>query len=353
MNLKKYIAAGAAVSALFTAFGCTPQEAPPDDTPEPVVINTGIDPKSIVFDWQAIYENKLNDYKKSENYSDNSRFDIYDINSDGVPELIISPNDDAKTVCEVYTYLDGLEKVTDIGAYGEFRYIPFLDCYGYEYVGDGFTYGQYGTIVAGVYQNAVTYYNNAASASGGAVIRYEINNEETTLVDYENKLKSYREGAGIDVGRKYTFGKESIDYAIHCAESWGAVLSDVQKSVYSGLLRDILKNSPENDAAFELCDLDGNNVPELILSTGIAEASDCRVYYLNEAAIADLGNGCGKNGFFCYDMKQKVFFSDDSGKIQCWSLTTSDLGKYKKSESYMKCGRKYLLTGEAISAAFL
>lgn len=350
MNFKKYIAAALAFSAMAATFGCAQEQ--PEESSEPVVINTGIDPKSVVFDWQTLYENKLNDFKKSDAYSINSMFDLRDINADGIPELIISPDSEPKTVCEVYTYTDGLEKVTDIGAHGVFSYIPELDCFGYEYVGEGFTYGEYGRIIAGTFQNDITYYNNAASAAAGAVIRYEINSEETTLVEYENKLNSYKHPS-LTLGRKFTFGKESIDYAVHCSESWGAVLSDVQKKVYSDLLSDILNNSPENDAAFELCDLDGNKVPELILSTGIADDSDCRVYYLNEAAIADLGNGCGKKGYFCFDIKQNVFFSDSNGEIQCWSLIESDLSKFKKSESCMECGRKYLLTPDAITAAFL
>ncbi len=160
-------------------------------------------------------------------------------------------------------------------------------------------------------------------------------------------------GSEMCIRDRYTFGKDAIDYAIHCSESWGAVLSDAQKSIYKNLLTDILNNSPENDAAFELCDLDGNKVPELVLSTGIADDSDCRVYYLNEAAIADLGNGCGKQGFFFFDMKNKVFFSEGGAELQCWSLTESDLSGYKKSESYMECGRKYLLTADSINAAFL
>ena len=122
MNLKKHLAACMAFASLLTAFGCVNQEEIPEESSVPVVINTGIDPRSIVFDWQTLYENKLNDFKKSELCSDASRFDIYDINADGVPELIISPNDDAKTVCEVYSYADGLEKITDIGSRGSFRH---------------------------------------------------------------------------------------------------------------------------------------------------------------------------------------------------------------------------------------
>ena len=111
MNLKKYIAAALAFSAMAATFGCAQEQ--PEEISEPVVINTGIDPKSVVFDWQTLYENKLNDFKKSDAYSINSMFDLRDINADGIPELIISPDSEPKTVCEVYTYTDGLEKVTD------------------------------------------------------------------------------------------------------------------------------------------------------------------------------------------------------------------------------------------------
>ena len=353
MDPKKITASALAFAALLTSFGCSAKKEDTESSSEPVIINTGIDPQSVVFDWQPLYEQKLADYKKSDAYSINSRFDIRDINSDGIPELILSPNDDPMTVCEIYTYTDGLEKVTDMGAYGVFRLIPQLGCVGYEYVGEGFTYGEYGQLREKVFQKDVTYYNNAASAAGGAVIKYEINSEDISLVEYEDKLKPYREGASITVGRKYTFGKDAIDYAIHCSESWGAVLSDIQKKSYSTLLSDILKKSPENDAAFELCDLDGNNLPELILSTGVAEDSDCKIYYLSDAAVSDLGNGCGRNGFISFDLKSKTFFSDNNGDIQCWSMTSSDLSKFSKSESCMDCGRKYLLTADGIESAFL
>ena len=142
----------------------------------------------------------------------------------------------------------------------------------------------------------------------------------------------------------------SVDYN---AVKLSYALSDIQKKSYSTLLSDILKKSPENDAAFELCDLDGNNLPELILSTGVAEDSDCKIYYLSDAAVSDLGNGCGRNGFISFDLKSKTFFSDNNGDIQCWSMTSSDLSKFSKSESCMDCGRKYLLTADGIESAFL
>ena len=89
MNFKKYIAAALAFSAMAATFGCAQEQ--PEESSEPVVINTGIDPKSVVFDWQTLYENKLNDFKKSDAYSINSMFDLRDINADGPTVCILDP----------------------------------------------------------------------------------------------------------------------------------------------------------------------------------------------------------------------------------------------------------------------
>ena len=68
-------------------------------------------PDSVSFEWQKAYESKLNEFKESEDYSDNqesgSAFDLFDITKDGTPELIISPNNDGSTKCLVYSFSDG------------------------------------------------------------------------------------------------------------------------------------------------------------------------------------------------------------------------------------------------------
>ncbi len=351
MKINKIISFTAAIAALLSAFGCSQNKS--SQSSDEIVVNTGIDPHSIVFEWQTSYENKLNEFKSSSAYnSKNSRFDIYDINSDGTPELIISPNTELSSLCEVYTYNDGLEKMADIGANGTFRYLPSLSCIGYEYSGAGFIYGEYHSAVKDQSEPVITFYNNLSSAAGGAVIKYEINSTEVTLAEYENTVRTYSDSPSVSLGRKYTFGEKSMDYAVHCSQSWGAVLSDVQKDAYKKILADIIAASPENDAAFELVDLDGSNVPELIVSTGFTEDCDCRVYFLNDAAVSALDSGCGQSGCFSLDVENNVFFSDGGKEIQCYSLNETSLDKFQPSENTIICGRSFLLTNDSVNFAF-
>ncbi len=351
MESKKILTAAVAFTALLSAFGCSENKT--SVVAEPETVNTNIDPHSIVFEWQNLYQDKLKEFASSSAYSAaNSRFDIYDINQDGTPELILSPNTTADSVCEVYTYKDGLEKFADIGTYGVFRFIPASGCLGYEYVGDGFVYGEYRSMNDGFDTPAFTFYNNVASAASGAVIRYEINGEEVSLIEYDEAMKPYSDSASVSIGRKYTFGEKSIDYALHCSASWGAVLSNIQKNAYKKILTDIISNSPENDAAFEIADLDGNNVPELIVSTGIADNSDCRIYFLNEAEVCDLGSSCGQKGVFSFDVEKSVIFSAEGAETKCLSMKEEDISKFKQSDSVMECGRTFLLTNDSVNFAF-
>lgn len=351
MNTKKIFASVIALTALLSAYGCSEKEVA--ENTEPVSINTNIDPHSIVFDWQSLYKSKIEEYMSADGFSKNdARFDLYDINRDGTPELILSPNTDTASKCEIYTYDSGLEKFDEIGTFGMFKHIPELNCIGYEYIGEGFMYGEFSSMDNVSGEPVITYYNNVASAASGAVIRYEVNGKEMSLIEYENAISPYSASAAVVVGRKYTFGEKSIDYALNCSESWGAVLSDAQKVIYKNILTDIIAVSPENDAAFDIADLDGNNIPELIVSTGITDESDCRVYYLNEAVVSDLGTGCGRKGCFSFDFEKNILFSENGSDTLCWSLVENDLGNFKKSESCMECGRTYLLTVDSVNYAF-
>ena len=160
MDPKKITASALAFAALLTSFGCSAKKEDTESSSEPVIINTGIDPQSVVFDWQPLYEQKLADYKKSDAYSINSRFDIRDINSDGIPELILSPNDDPMTVCEIYTYTDGLEKVTDMGAYGDLAFgVRFASKRDFAV----------SMMVAGTYYDKITQYYSGYDENGNYV----------------------------------------------------------------------------------------------------------------------------------------------------------------------------------------
>ena len=317
------------------------------------LLDTNMAPDEVEMKWQKDYESLLGAFKNSEQYSENSMFDLTDLTGDGIPELIISPAEDVSTQCIIYTMMGNVaENIANFGSYGKFDYLPSAGAIGYSYNGDGFVIGEYQTLQEGFFQKAVSFYNNSESASSGAVIKYQINGDDVTLAKYEEALQPYKEATAFNTGRKYTFGDDAIKYAIHYSESWSAVLRDEQKQAFRDKLSAVLENADLKDAAFELVDLDVNGLPEMIVSTGILNDSQVRIFYFDTNDIKEIDCSCDTDGGIHYDMKSKVFYATDFyGEMKCWSMAGADVNSFSPSDSNMKCGRKYLLTKESIEKA--
>ena len=341
-------------AAAAAAAGCSDTKTV--QSSEISLLATNMAPQDVVFDWQEAFEAKINEFKGTSQYDRNkSRFDICDITGDGSPELIISPDDDISTVCDVYMLAGSTAApLTSIGSFGEFDYLPELNAAGYSYEGDGFIIGEYKKQEDGIFNTAVTFFNNSGSASSGAAIRYEINNEDVTLGKYEEMLSPYRDAKAIKVGRKFGMGDDAVNYAVRCSESWGAVMTTMQKELFKERLSSMAANGDMIDAAFEIIDLDGNGIPEVVVSTGILSSSEVKVLYIQDEALQELTVTCNTDGSIDYDPSAKIFYATDFyGKTQGWSLAGQDVNGFKPSESSIHCGRKYELTEENINAAFL
>lgn len=315
--------------------------------------DTKISPQSITFEWQNVYQEKLAEFKSSADFSadtnSGSRFDLFDITGDKIPELIISPNNSGQTPCRIYTCNNGeLTELGETGNCGTFMYIPDLHLIKDEYQGNGFVIGKYISYQNGNFSTLISYSDNSMSASSGAVISYEINGEEVLLPEYETALEPYSHSTSVSTGRKYTFGDNSINYAIRCSESWGAVLSPTQKKLYRSKLNELLGTSPDN-YAFELCDLNGDEIPELVISNGNEEDSSCEIYYYENKELQHIEGTFGAYGQFTFDTEQFVL----SSGVTCWSVNNSNFNasEYEYSESLAETGRKYLLTEQNINLA--
>ncbi|MDE6781308.1 MAG: hypothetical protein K2J40_07610 [Ruminococcus sp.] len=359
MNFKKLTAVLLAFAMTSAAAGCSDNKNNSDSEDSGF---TNVSPRSIVFEWQSLYEQKLNEFTGSENFSEiaqggleESRFDLFDLNNDGTPELFISANNDHKTQCEIFTISDGQVISTgSLGEYGAFMYYPELKLMNDEYSGDGFVVGKFISFDGTAFKDYFSYSDNSGSASKGAAIKHEINGESLSLPAYDEAMEMYRNARTISIGRKYTFGASTVDYALHCSESWGAVLTPQEKELFSGQLKNNFENAVQSgkDAAFEFCDLNGDDVPELIVSEGTSNGDICRIYYISNNTLLELDGNYGYNGRLNFDNEQLVFYTIGAGSNNaCWSLTDSDISSFNVSRSHMDCGRKYLLTEEAITAS--
>ena len=352
MNLKKNIPLFVMAAAVSVFTGCS--ETKKVSTPEISLLDVNSAPADVTFDWQQPYKTILSSFKNSDQYTPSSMFELRDITNDNIPELIISPSDEVSAQCQVYTMLDSAaDLIATCGSYGVLQYIESQNAIGYCYNGESFTIGEYQTFNEGSFNKEFDFYNNEGSASSGALIRYEVNGDEVTLAKYEEYLHPYRDYVTAEVGRKYTFGDDAVNYAINCSESWNTVLTDTQKELFRERLNAVIAEAELMDAAFEIVDLDLNGIPEVVLSTGVLEDSQVRIFYLDEDGIKELNTSCDDDGGIHFDMTSKIFYSTNyEGNVQCWSMAGADISNLKPSDSTMCCGRKYALTAENIANVF-
>lgn len=359
MKLKQLSSLFIALAVTAVVSGCSEKKSESESDNSDLI---NVSPRNITFEWQPLYEQKLNEFTSSDKFSETaangteeSRFDLCDLNDDGTPELIISANNNHTTTCEVFTVSNGeVISIGEIGEYGSFTYYPDFKLINNEYSGDGFVVGKFISLNGNVFTDAMTYSDNRGSASKGAEIKHEIDGKELTLPEYDEAMEMYKNAKTISLGRKYTFGSASVDYALHCSESWGAVLTPKEKEIYKEQLMINLNQTLETgkDAAFEFCDLNNDDVPELVVSEGTEDTDGCKIYYISSDTLLELDGTYGYKGKFSFDNEQLVFYvtGSPSGNL-CWSLTNNDISKFNVSRSHMECGRRYILTEESVNVS--
>ena len=308
-------------------------------------------PDSITYSWQTPYEEKIAEFMSSADYSENSCFDILDLSGDGTPELIISPNSDATTKCLIYTFNGGIvSDLGEIGNNGTFSFCPDITVIRDEYIGSGLILGKIYSLADGPMKTLVSYSDNSASASMGAAIYHEINGEKLSLADYEKALEPYSALNTIETGRRFTMGDKAVNYGICISENWPAVLTSDQKKLCISKLSaeaEAAANDGRN-GAFDFCDFNGDKVPELVISADNTPDSTCKIYYFSGGQLTEMEGEYGKNGVLSFDIKNYVFFADNT----YWSIANSAFiaDQYQKSDSITETGRKYPLSESGISA---
>ncbi|MDO4864837.1 MAG: hypothetical protein Q4A05_11775 [Ruminococcus sp.] len=353
-SLKPLILA-ALLTATAAAGGCSDTKSNSSPTEDSSEVQN-ISPEDILFKWQKPYQDKLDEVKSADSAYD--AFDLFDLTGDGNPELIISQGTERTSVCEIYTFEGGaLSSLGTAGFDGTFDYLPEFGLIREEYHGDGFLLGKFRQYEGGEITDFLTYSDNSESASSGASIKHEINGEEVLLPDYDATLAQYVDTLTMHLGRKYTFGDDSENYALRRAESWGGVLGSKRKAACKKKLLEIADELGEDkkDAAFELCDLNGDDTPEIIVSSGSVTDAACTIYYFSGNEIEQLDGEYGRYGRLLFDIGSLVFYSESETGFTYWSLADSDFSadKYKSSGSIMEAGRRFPLTSTGIDASLV
>ena len=302
---------------------------------------SSVTPESVVFDWQNAYETKLSEFRKSAGYvsgAAGTMFDLCDLTGDGSPELIISPSMETESECRIYTCIGGnTVEIGECGVKGIFEYSPENSTICKKYVGKTFEITEFIVIEENSLATQKKFYNNRNAVSTGARLTYEVDNETVNVSEYDKALAVYADPSYLEIGRKYSLTDPVVNYALHYSESWGPVLTDAQKQLYRGVLKD----------------LNGDDVPEVIYSEGEYVDAFCHIYKLSDNIAEEVvPSVMTSNGKIFFDVEKKVFFGPETDSAGPRSLDSGAVSGYTRSENIMECGRKYLLSEDSLVKAF-
>lgn len=240
-------------------------------------------------DWSLIYRDAINEFKKTDKCDETARFTIYDINEDMIPELFISyGSDDDKT------YL--VKSLSDENIYTE--YDPISDG------GEMFFSMNRSLLVIFFYdfntqtQTAQLYRLKNSKLANVYTFEmsgetYKMNGEECTEEEYMDEYNLLLNGVIKDMGTDFAFDDDSIDAALGnkstMEEGYAAVVNSYLKQ---------MEGNANVKSSYSIMDVNGDEVPELFVSEGVAFSPSVDVFSWN-GCVVPVGN-FGTDGTMYY-----------------------------------------------------
>lgn len=249
--------------------------------------------------WQDVYSSVL--YAQSSDDT-SMMFSIQDIDGDGTPELIESPETGQGKKCAVYTCeSNDLVIVGSVGDYGTVNYEPASHSLvetKYDEVKKAYVTsvkrienGSVETIMTAEYC-----YDEEWNPSEWRVDGYEVTEEE-----YDTATYPYY--TWCILGRDFGLTDLEIEAAVYGADDW--------KQLYSDFLIKTVEehyDDPESQA-FSLYDITGDGIPELFISQGYYHAAGVDIYSLSDR-LYHIGS-YGSYGGVTYYVEPEVLFVSD------------------------------------------
>lgn len=178
--------------------------------PENEINKDDIGEDTFIDSWQKAYRQVLSDFRKDEKYTEFSAFSIYDLNTDGTPELIISEDTCHAAQCRIYTYDGELVSIGKCGAYGDMGYYEDNGTILHYNIGQGNEYEIFFRLENNQLNKIAAFYNDIGRLGDSGV--FKLNETEITKDEYNAELEKYRGKEYISLGRDYKF--DEIDTAL-------------------------------------------------------------------------------------------------------------------------------------------
>ena len=161
--------------------------------------------------WKALYQETLMNYKERDDISFDAKWDLQDIDQDGIPELLISQGPYHASGVEIYYYEnnsvspvlfdDGTQLY--IGSYGETLICPEEHLFGFEDIQMG-----YHTVAMNRYEQhrlkEILHMVEDSGMVGDENVTYTVDGATVTEAVFTEKLKLFNGKKWKAVGAKYS-----------------------------------------------------------------------------------------------------------------------------------------------------
>ena len=337
--------------------------------------------------WKKAYSSFLKQEMKKSSGEDSDDFifergfSVQDLNSDGIPELMVSDGEWHMAQCSIYTYLGGnkLKKLGDFGEYGVAAFSPENGMLVSGYMGMGYSFTGFYKLENNKFETIITFDDDAGAVETDPT--FKIDGNKVSQMYYEKRLNEYLDSTYITVGNTFSLTETDIKCALGGYSSY--------KTAYKKFLSAKIPEEESQEVRyFYKKDLTGDGVPELIFSSPYGECkiftyADGRMQLLSYNYIGYDNNSVG------YDSSAKIlcfkgssdygisygFYSVQDGKISrlceltkynvnngepsyllnsrtvTASAYSSELKKYQ-GYTFKKIGKKYTVSASDISKAF-
>ena len=185
-------------------------------------------------------------------------FSVQDLDSDGIPELMVSGGGWHMAQCSVYRYLGGkkLKKIGDLGEFGVVSYYPESGTLRSGYSGMGYTFFEIIKLKNGKFETLVSFSDDSAAVEADPT--YEINGKAVSESTYYKKRIEYDSEITYSLGKTFSLDESSIKCALGGYGNY--------KTAYKNYLKTKIPTQEwQSERFFIKKDITGDSVPELFV----------------------------------------------------------------------------------------
>ncbi len=254
--------------------------------------------------WIAAYREALANFKgdfSSGDTLDEVRWDLTDLDADGIPELLIGDGAYHASQVQIY-YFDGTKAVPvdsdgdgDPDRFGSWGYASFVPQHGLiksGYTGMGYTSVDIYMYVDHKAVHQISYADNTGAVESPADYEYNVDGHTVTETEYKKAIEGFEEMTWSTLGQEFARTDTS---ALDDFDAW--------RFYYKQILRSTPNDTSDSltTAKYSLRDVLGDDTPELFVSSGEFHLATVTVYTVQNNVLTPIGE-FGEWGKMGYDM---------------------------------------------------